>query len=148
MPSRSRRESAAGAQKEDEATEEDDWDRTDSWRGRAMEMTARNLCSDSNADAKNCDCLIKRNGGDTEITVPLSYALSKKVSPIEDDNLYRLRDRKFLLEDKKRLCAWTLATAVFGITLMILHNEMCPVIYQPVSVIHSWQNVVKRFIFT
>lgn len=135
MPSRSRRESAAGGQKEDEATEEDDRDRTDSWRRRAMEMTARNLCSDPDADEKNCDCLIKRNGGDTEITVPLSFALNcKKVSPIEDDNLYGLRDRKFLLEDKKRLCAWALATAVFGITLMILHNEMCPVIYQPVSV--------------
>ncbi|KAG5271043.1 hypothetical protein AALO_G00175220 [Alosa alosa] len=135
MPSRSRRESAAGGQKEDEATEEDDRDSTDSRRMRAMEMTARNLCSDSNADENICDGLIKRNGGDTEITVPLSYALScKKISPIEGNNLYRLRDRKFLLEDKKRLCAWALATALFGITLMILHNELCPVIYQSGSV--------------
>ncbi|XP_062394888.1 intermediate conductance calcium-activated potassium channel protein 4 [Sardina pilchardus] len=138
MPSRSRRESAAGGQKEDEATEEDDRDSTDSTdsrRMRAMEMTARNLCSDSNADEKICDGLIKRNGGDTEITVPLSYALScKRISPTEGDNLHRLRDRKFLLEDKRRLCAWALATALFGITLMILHNELCPVIYQAGSV--------------
>ncbi|KAL2084321.1 hypothetical protein ACEWY4_019839 [Coilia grayii] len=134
MPSGHRRESAAGGQEEAEATDEDDRDRTDIWPVRAMEMTARNMCPDSKPDERNCDGLIKRNGGDTEITVPLSYALScKKVSPIEGDNLYRLRDRKYLQEDKKRLCAWALGTAVFGITLMILHNELCPVIYQPGS---------------
>uniref|UniRef100_A0A673JD45 Uncharacterized protein n=1 Tax=Sinocyclocheilus rhinocerous TaxID=307959 RepID=A0A673JD45_9TELE len=41
-------------------------------------------------------------------------------------NLYRLRDRKFLLEDKKRLCAWALGTALLGILLMVLHAELCP----------------------
>ncbi|XP_030641210.1 intermediate conductance calcium-activated potassium channel protein 4 [Chanos chanos] len=97
-----------------------------------MEMTARNLHSDSKVDGRNCDGL--RNGGDTtEITVPLSPT-GKRLSPIEGNNLYRLRDRKFLLEEKKRLCAWALGTAVLGILLMILHAELCPVVYQPGSI--------------
>ncbi|XP_035279385.1 uncharacterized protein kcnn4 isoform X3 [Anguilla anguilla] len=100
----------------------------------AMEMTARNLHPNSKADGKNCDCSSNRNGGDTtEITVPLS-PLGKRFLPIEGDNLYRLRDRKFLLEDKKRLCAWALGIALLGILLMILHTELCPVIYLPSSV--------------
>uniref|UniRef100_A0A672M676 Uncharacterized protein n=1 Tax=Sinocyclocheilus grahami TaxID=75366 RepID=A0A672M676_SINGR len=40
--------------------------------------------------------------------------------------LVSLRDRKFLLEDKKRLCAWALGTALLGILLMVLHAELCP----------------------
>lgn len=52
---------------------------------------------------------------------------------MEGDNLYRLRDRKFLLEDKKRLCALALGTAVLGIVLMIIHAETCPFIDKPVG---------------
>uniref|UniRef100_A0A8B9JSX8 Uncharacterized protein n=1 Tax=Astyanax mexicanus TaxID=7994 RepID=A0A8B9JSX8_ASTMX len=48
-------------------------------------------------------------------------------------NLYRLRDRKFLLEDKRRLCAWALGAAMLGILLMIGHAELCPAVYQPVG---------------
>lgn len=89
--------------------------------------------NDSKVDGVNCDGLIHRNGGDTtEISVPLSNT-GKRVTPIEGDNLYRLRDRKFLLEDKKRLCAWALGTALLGILLMILHAELCPFAYEPGS---------------
>uniref|UniRef100_A0A3Q0RPP5 Potassium calcium-activated channel subfamily N member 4 n=1 Tax=Amphilophus citrinellus TaxID=61819 RepID=A0A3Q0RPP5_AMPCI len=48
------------------------------------------------------------------------------VHVISGDDLYRLRDRKLLLEDKKRLCAWALGTALFGILLMIIHAEIRP----------------------
>lgn len=100
-----------------------------------MEMTARNPRTGSKADGvnSNCDGLINRNGGDaTEITVPLSPP-AKRLGALEGDNLYRLRDRKFLLEDKKRLCAWALGTALVGILLMILHAELCPLVYRPVN---------------
>uniref|UniRef100_A0AAY4AER0 Uncharacterized protein n=1 Tax=Denticeps clupeoides TaxID=299321 RepID=A0AAY4AER0_9TELE len=50
------------------------------------------------------------------------------------DDLYRLRDRKFLLEDKKRLCAWALGTAVLGILLMVLHAELCPRSIYPLTI--------------
>ena len=100
----------------------------------AMEMTSHNINNDSKVDGMNCDGLINRNGGDTtEISVPLSHT-GKRVTPIEGDNLYRLRDRKFLLEDKKRLCACALGTALLGILLMILHAELCPFAYEPVGV--------------
>ncbi len=97
-----------------------------------MEMTARLAHLDTKVDGKNCDGLVNHNGETTEIRVPLS-PIGKRLSPIEGGNLYRLRDRKFLLEDKKRLCAWALGTAMLGILLMVLHAEMCPVVYQPVS---------------
>lgn len=132
MPSRNQGGSATGAQEEGEATEEDERDNRDCWRIRAMELS---LCADKNVDRRKCDGLVKRNGGETAISVPLTYGLSfKKVGPIEDDGLYKLRERKFLQEDKKRLCAWALATAIFGIILMIVHNELCPVFYKPGSV--------------
>ncbi|KAJ3598225.1 hypothetical protein NHX12_001736, partial [Muraenolepis orangiensis] len=67
----------------------------------------------------------------TEITVPLS--LPKRITPVEGNNLYRLRDRKFLLEDKRRLCAWSLGVALLGILLMIIRAEMCPLVYHPGS---------------
>uniref|UniRef100_A0A671Q3I6 Uncharacterized protein n=1 Tax=Sinocyclocheilus anshuiensis TaxID=1608454 RepID=A0A671Q3I6_9TELE len=40
------------------------------------------------------------------------------------DCILLLRDRKFLLEDKKRLCSWALGTALLGILLMVLHAEL------------------------
>ncbi|XP_064802167.1 intermediate conductance calcium-activated potassium channel protein 4 isoform X3 [Oncorhynchus masou masou] len=96
-----------------------------------MEMTTRNLHLDSKVD--NCDGVINRNGGDmTEISVPLSHS-GKRMPQIEEGNLYRLRDRKVLLENKKCLCAWALGTALLGTLLMILHAELCPFIYQPGS---------------
>ncbi|KAJ8334629.1 hypothetical protein SKAU_G00402680 [Synaphobranchus kaupii] len=103
-------------------------------RDHAMEMTARNLHPNSKADSRNCDGAVNRNGGDTtEITLPLN-PLGKRIVPIEGNNLYRLRDRKFLLEDKKRLCAWALGIALLGILLMIVHTELCPGIYLPSSI--------------
>ncbi|XP_037309713.1 intermediate conductance calcium-activated potassium channel protein 4 isoform X1 [Pungitius pungitius] len=66
-----------------------------------MEMN-RSLVSDS-----------KQNPG--EVSVPLSL----------------LRDRKLLLEDRKRLCALSLGTALLGILLMIIYYEICPYMYQP-----------------
>lgn len=96
-----------------------------------MEMTNHNLPGDSKVDCVNSDGLVNRNGGDSaEITV----RMTQRTAPIEGDNLYRLRDRKFLLEDKKRLCALALGTAVLGIVLMIIHAETCPFIYGPVCV--------------
>uniref|UniRef100_A0A3B1KJQ1 Potassium calcium-activated channel subfamily N member 4 n=1 Tax=Astyanax mexicanus TaxID=7994 RepID=A0A3B1KJQ1_ASTMX len=83
--------------------------------------------------AANCDGLPSRNGDPAEITVSLSHP-GKRVSPIEGSNLYRLRDRKFLLEDKRRLCAWALGAAMLGILLMIGHAELCPAVYQPGSI--------------
>ncbi|XP_076826264.1 intermediate conductance calcium-activated potassium channel protein 4 isoform X2 [Brachyhypopomus gauderio] len=98
-----------------------------------MEMTARNSHPETKADDRNRDGPVNSNGDTTEITVSLSHP-GKRLSPIESGNLYRLRDRKFLLEDKRRLCAWGLGTAVLGILLMILHAELCPVVYLPDSV--------------
>uniref|UniRef100_A0A8C2HE93 Potassium intermediate/small conductance calcium-activated channel, subfamily N, member 4 n=1 Tax=Cyprinus carpio TaxID=7962 RepID=A0A8C2HE93_CYPCA len=99
-----------------------------------MEMTARLAHFDTKVDGRNCDGLINHNGETMEIRVPLSHT-GKRLSPIEGGNLYRLRDRKFLLEDKKRLCAWALGTAMLGILLMVLHAELCPVVYHPLFII-------------
>ncbi|XP_052433954.1 intermediate conductance calcium-activated potassium channel protein 4 [Carassius gibelio] len=98
-----------------------------------MEMTARLAHLDTKVDGRNCDGLVNHYGETTEIIVPLSHT-GKRLSPIEGGNLYRLRDRKFLLEDKKRLCAWALGTALLGILLMVLHAELCPVVYRPGSI--------------
>lgn len=141
MPSRTRGGSSVEGetgQGTDGAAEDDDRESGGDTRpvcALEMDMTNRNLQGDSKVDSVNCDGLINRNGGDTtEISVPLSFPL-KRITPIEGDNLYRLRDRKFLLEDKKRLCAWALGTALLGILLMIIHAEMCPFVYQPVSLL-------------
>lgn len=83
-------------------------------------------------DCVNCEGLISGSGVDSETSVPLSIT-AKRTSPMEGDDLYRLRDRKLLLEDKKRLCALALATALLGILLMIIHAEMCPAVYHPGS---------------
>lgn len=92
-----------------------------------MEMSVRNTIPDGKADG-----LGSRNGDTTDITVSLSHP-GKRMSPIESGSLYRLRDRKFLLEDKRRLCACALGAALLGILLMILHAELCPAVYLPVS---------------
>ncbi|CAK6960427.1 intermediate conductance calcium-activated potassium channel protein 4 isoform X2 [Scomber scombrus] len=98
-----------------------------------MEMTNRSMPDDSKVDCVNCDGLISRNGGDSaEVSVPLSLP-GKRTIPMEGDDLYRLRDRKFLLEDKKRLCALALGTALLGIVLMIVHAEICPTFCKPDS---------------
>ncbi|XP_018542768.1 intermediate conductance calcium-activated potassium channel protein 4 isoform X1 [Lates calcarifer] len=98
-----------------------------------MEMTNRSLHGDSKVDCVNCDGLISRNGGDSaEVSVPLTLP-GKRTTLMEGDDLYRLRDRKVLLEDKKRLCALSLGTALLGILLMIIHVEICPNVYKPGS---------------
>uniref|UniRef100_A0A3Q4GWR0 Potassium intermediate/small conductance calcium-activated channel, subfamily N, member 4 n=1 Tax=Neolamprologus brichardi TaxID=32507 RepID=A0A3Q4GWR0_NEOBR len=98
-----------------------------------MEMTNRSLHGDSKVDCVSCDGLISRNRGDSaDVSVPLTLP-GKRTTHMEGDDLYRLRDRKLLLEDKKRLCAWTLGTALFGILLMIIHAEICPYVYTPGS---------------
>lgn len=96
-----------------------------------MEMSVRNSLSGNKADG-----IGNRNGDTTDITVSLSQPV-KRMSPIESGSLYRLRDRKFLLEDKRRLCACALGAALLGILLMILHAELCPAVYLPVS---DWQD--------
>lgn len=104
-------------------------------RGRpvcALDMEMRNydLAGDSKLDCVNLGGLISRNGGDSsKVSVPVT----QRTGPMEGDNLYRLRDRKFLLEDKKRLCALALGTAVLGIVLMIIHAETCPFTDKPVG---------------
>ncbi|XP_055359398.1 intermediate conductance calcium-activated potassium channel protein 4 isoform X2 [Betta splendens] len=98
-----------------------------------MEATARGVHGKCKLDCLNCDGLIGRNGGDSaQVSVPLSLT-GKRSSPMEGENLFRLRDRKFLLEDKKRLCALALGTALLGILLMIIHAEICPFVYKPGS---------------
>uniref|UniRef100_UPI0037E8E0E9 intermediate conductance calcium-activated potassium channel protein 4 isoform X1 n=1 Tax=Semicossyphus pulcher TaxID=241346 RepID=UPI0037E8E0E9 len=88
-----------------------------------MEMTNRNLHGDSKVDCVNCDGLIGRKSGDSaEVSLTLS---GKRTALMEGDDLHRLRDRKLLLEDKKRLCAMSLGAALLGILLMIVHAEIC-----------------------
>uniref|UniRef100_A0A3P8V657 Potassium intermediate/small conductance calcium-activated channel, subfamily N, member 4 n=2 Tax=Cynoglossus semilaevis TaxID=244447 RepID=A0A3P8V657_CYNSE len=70
-----------------------------------------------------------RVAGSAEVSMPLS--ITGKRATTEGDYLYRLRDRKVLLEDKKRLCALALGTALLGILLMIIHAEICPYVYKP-----------------
>lgn len=96
-----------------------------------MEMTNFDLSGDSKLDCGNLGGLISRNGGDSS---KVSVSVTQRTGPMEGDNLYRLRDRKFLLEDKKRLCALALATAVLGIVLMIIHAETCTFIDKTVGV--------------
>ncbi|XP_060777250.1 intermediate conductance calcium-activated potassium channel protein 4 isoform X5 [Neoarius graeffei] len=93
-----------------------------------MEMSTLNLLPDSKADG-----IGNRNGDTTDIKVSVSHP-AKRMSPIESDSLHRLRDRKFLLEDKRRLCACALGAALLGILLMILHAELCPAVYLPGSI--------------
>eukprot|EP00066_Takifugu_rubripes_P003509 XP_003966122.2 PREDICTED: intermediate conductance calcium-activated potassium channel protein 4-like isoform X2 [Takifugu rubripes] len=95
-----------------------------------MEMTNYDLPGDSKLDCVNLGGLISRNGRDSsKVSVPVT----QRTGPMEGNNLYRLRDRKFLLEDKKRLCALALGTAVLGIVLMIVHAETCPFIDKTAS---------------
>lgn len=96
-------------------------------------MTNRSLHGDSKLDCVNCDGRISRNCGESaDVSVPLTIP-GKRTAHMEGDDLYRLRDRKLLLEDKKRLCAWALGTAVFGILLMIIHAELRLYVYKPVG---------------
>ncbi|CAN9513985.1 unnamed protein product [Ophioblennius macclurei] len=98
-----------------------------------MEMTNRNLRGDSKVDCVNCDGPIRQNCGEpAEVSVPLSLA-GKRVTHMEGDDLYRLRDRKLLIEDRKQLCRLALGTALLGILLMIIHAEICPFVYKPGS---------------
>ncbi|MGH0164802.1 UNVERIFIED_CONTAM: hypothetical protein FKN15_071945 [Acipenser sinensis] len=53
-----------------------------------------------------------------EITMP---APGSAGSP----NLFKLRDRTILSEEKRRLCGWSLGIALSGIVLMILQTELC-----------------------
>ncbi|KAM9723406.1 intermediate conductance calcium-activated potassium channel protein 4 isoform 2-T2 [Menidia menidia] len=91
-----------------------------------MEMTSHSQRADSKADCANCDGLTRRNCGDSaEVSVPLSLP-GKRATHMEGDDLYRLRDRKLLIEERKRICALALGTALLGILLMIIHAEICP----------------------
>ncbi|XP_034084267.1 intermediate conductance calcium-activated potassium channel protein 4 isoform X1 [Gymnodraco acuticeps] len=137
MPSPTREESKGETgQAEHGATDSGDRERGTGNRlacALEMEMTTRSLHGDSKLDSVNCDGLINRNGGDSaEVSVPLSLP-GKRTAHMEGDDLYRLRDRKFLLEDKKRLCALALGTALLGILLTIIHAEICPLVYTPGS---------------
>ncbi|XP_037641708.1 intermediate conductance calcium-activated potassium channel protein 4 [Sebastes umbrosus] len=96
---------------------------------------------DSKVDCVNCDGLMNRNGGggdSAEVSVPLSSG--KRTAHMEGEDLYGLRARKILLEDKKRLCALALGTALLGIALMIIHAEICSVVYKPGSKIGLFIN--------
>ncbi|XP_061572550.1 intermediate conductance calcium-activated potassium channel protein 4 [Cololabis saira] len=101
----------------------------------ALEMEITN-CSmhDSKVDCVNCDGLmISRNCGQlAEVSVPLTFP-GKRATHMEGDDLYRLRERKFLVEDRKRICALALSTALLGILLMIIHAEICYHFYGPGS---------------
>ncbi|KAK1155438.1 intermediate conductance calcium-activated potassium channel protein 4-like [Acipenser oxyrinchus oxyrinchus] len=62
-----------------------------------------------------------------EITMP---APGSAGSP----NLFKLRDRTILSEEKRRLCGWALGIALSGIVLMILQTELCWFVYGKDSV--------------
>lgn len=98
-----------------------------------LEMTNRSLAGGSKGNSVNCGGMVNRNGGDTgEVSVPLTIP-GKQTSHAEGDELHRMQDRKLLLKDRKRLCAWSLGTALLGILLMIIHYEICPYMYGPVG---------------
>uniref|UniRef100_A0A3B3CFQ5 Potassium intermediate/small conductance calcium-activated channel, subfamily N, member 4 n=1 Tax=Oryzias melastigma TaxID=30732 RepID=A0A3B3CFQ5_ORYME len=94
-----------------------------------MEITNRSL--HSKMTCANGDGAIHLNCSDsTEVSVSLT---GRKATLMDGHNLYRLRDRKLLIEDKKRLCALALGAALLGILLMIIHTEICPHVKQPGS---------------
>uniref|UniRef100_A0A3P9ITG8 Intermediate conductance calcium-activated potassium channel protein 4 n=1 Tax=Oryzias latipes TaxID=8090 RepID=A0A3P9ITG8_ORYLA len=93
-----------------------------------MEITNRS--PSSKVTCANCDGAIHLNCSDsTEVSMSLT---GRRATHMEGHNLYRLRDRKLLIEDKKRLCALALGAALLGILLMIIHAEICPHVYKPV----------------
>ncbi|XP_041649290.1 intermediate conductance calcium-activated potassium channel protein 4 isoform X1 [Cheilinus undulatus] len=115
--------SRESGQEEDGAAEGDNEQRGALMWALEMEMTNRSLPGDSKVDYGNCDGLNNRKSNDlAEVSVSLS---GKRTNFMEGDNLYKLRDRKLLVEDKKRLCALSLGVALLGILLMISHAEMC-----------------------
>ncbi|KAF6716209.1 Small conductance calcium-activated potassium channel protein 3 [Oryzias melastigma] len=109
------------------------------WGGRrdergaqcALEMEITNRSLHSKMTCANGDGAIHLNCSDsTEVSVSLT---GRKATLMDGHNLYRLRDRKLLIEDKKRLCALALGAALLGILLMIIHTEICPHVKQPGS---------------
>ncbi|XP_066539076.1 intermediate conductance calcium-activated potassium channel protein 4 isoform X2 [Hoplias malabaricus] len=86
-----------------------------------------------NGLSASCDGLAGRGGDHADVSV--SFALSQpQAGARASPSLHRLRDRKLVLEDKRRLCAWALSAALLGILLMIAHAELCPAVYQPGSI--------------
>ncbi|MED6238441.1 hypothetical protein ATANTOWER_021337, partial [Ataeniobius toweri] len=136
MPSPTREDTAAGSRRTDDGGAES--------RGRetrgdgrdlvcALEMELTNRSLSNKMDCVSCDDLLNRNcANSAEVSVPLS-PMGKRATHMEGDDLCRLIDRKFLIEDKKRLCALALGTALVGILLMIIHAEICPYVYEPGS---------------
>ncbi|XP_028678262.1 intermediate conductance calcium-activated potassium channel protein 4 [Erpetoichthys calabaricus] len=55
----------------------------------------------------------------------ISFRTGTPMKTSTQQHLTKLRVRKKLLLDKRRLCAWALGTALLGIFLMILHTESC-----------------------
>lgn len=118
------------------------------WGGRrdergaqcALEMEITNRSLHSKMTCANGDGAIHLNCSDsTEVSVSLT---GRKATLMDGHNLYRLRDRKLLIEDKKRLCALALGAALLGILLMIIHTEICPHVKQPVS---TWKMTQTMF---
>ncbi|KAM4569035.1 intermediate conductance calcium-activated potassium channel protein 4 [Fundulus diaphanus] len=136
MPSLTREDTAAGSGwAEDGGAESCGGGTREDGRGLvcALEMELTNRGLPSKMDCVSCDDLINRNCADSaEVSVPLSPT-GKRATHMEGDDLCRLIDRKFLIEDKKRLCALALGTALVGILLMIIHAEICPYVYEPGS---------------
>ncbi|MEQ2190766.1 hypothetical protein XENOCAPTIV_009304 [Xenoophorus captivus] len=135
MPSPTREDTAAGSRRADDGGVESR-DRETRGDGRdlvcALEMELTNRSLSNKMDCVSCDDLLNRNcANSAEVSVPLS-PMGKRATHMEGDDLCRLIDRKFLIEDKKRLCALALGTALVGILLMIIHAEICPYVYEPV----------------
>ncbi|MEQ2180513.1 hypothetical protein GOODEAATRI_001941 [Goodea atripinnis] len=133
MPSPTREDTAAGSRRADDGGAESRGRETrgdgrDLVCALEMELTNRSL-----SNKMDCDDLLNRNcANSAEVSVPLS-PMGKRATHMEGDDLCRLIDRKFLIEDKKRLCALALGTALVGILLMIIHAEICPYVYEPGS---------------
>ncbi|XP_028325961.1 intermediate conductance calcium-activated potassium channel protein 4 isoform X2 [Gouania willdenowi] len=97
----------------------------------ALDIEMTNLHSEPQVDCVNCDGLIGGGscGGSAEVSVPLSVP-GRRTAHMEGENLYRLRDRKLLIEDRKRISALALGAALLGILFMIIHAEICPFVYK------------------
>ncbi|KAK5601021.1 hypothetical protein CRENBAI_005337 [Crenichthys baileyi] len=146
MPSPTREDTAAGSRRADDGGAESRGRETrgdgrDLVCALEMELTSRSLSN--KMDCVSCDDLLNRNCADSaEVSVPLS-PMGKRATHMEGDDLCRLIDRKFLIEDKKRLCALALGTALVGILLMIIHAEICPYVYEPQQ--HASSTCGKKF---
>lgn len=69
----------------------------------------------------------------TEISILNSQPKVDTLWEHPSENLRKLKERKVLVEQKKRLSAWILLLALLGIIFMVIHTELIPVAICEVS---------------